>query len=143
MWHCITGCLHSLEISDIGHQVVQYHIPKEWRHQLPDFMELHSRRWQSSAIIVFRIQCKNEGRSLQICYSKCVIIYLLASQHHLAETFVYVWEFLTVVSVAKCQEQNRLYFTHFLQQKSCSAADVSLFLFLHKVCCSLTFVPTL
>jgi len=41
-----------------------------------------------------------------------VIIYLLASQHHLAETLVYVWEFLTVVSVAKCQEQNRLYTSH-------------------------------
>jgi len=40
---------------------------------------------------------------------KCVIIYVLTSQHHLAETLVYVWEFLTVVSVAKCQEQNRLY----------------------------------
>ena len=99
----------SLETSDVGHQVMQYYIRKEWRHQLPDFMKPHSRRWQSSGVIVFRAKCKNEGRSLQICYSKCVIIYLLASQHHLAETLVYVWEFMTVVSVAKCQEQNRLY----------------------------------
>ena len=74
MWHCITGCLHSLETSDVGHQVMQCHMPKEWRHQLPDFMEPHSRRWQSSGITVFRVKCKNEGRSLQICYSKCVIM---------------------------------------------------------------------
>ena len=109
MWHCLTGCLHSLETSEICHQVRQFHIPKEWRHQLPDFVEPHSRRWQSSGVIVLRVECKNGDRSLQMCYSKCVIIYLLASQHHLAETLVCVWEFLTVVNVAKCQEQNRVY----------------------------------
>jgi len=99
-------------------QVMQYHIPKEWRHQVPDFMEPHSRRWQSSEIIVFTVECKNEGRSLQICYSKCVIVYLLASQQYMAETLVYIWEFLTVGSVAKCQEQNRLYTSHTSYTKS-------------------------
>jgi len=37
-------------------------------------MEPHSRRWHSSGIIVFRVKCKNGGRSLQIRYSKCVIM---------------------------------------------------------------------
>ena len=57
---------------------------------------------------------------------KCVIIYLLASQHHLAEMLVYVWKFLSVVSVTKCQEQNRLFTGHTSYSKSLAVLQMYL-----------------
>jgi hypothetical protein len=125
MWHCITGCLYSLETTDITPSDAVPH-PQRMETSSARLMEPHFRRWQSSRIIVFRVQCKNEGRSLQICYSECVIVYLLASQQYLAETLVYVWEFLTVGSVAKCQEHNRLYTSHTSYSKSLAVLQMYL-----------------
>ena len=56
-------------------------------------MEPHSRRWQSSGIIVFRVKCKNEGSSLQICYTKCVIMGTVVAQwlRYRATNWIFHW----------------------------------------------------